>query len=81
MTKSAILLNRYELSKRVMNDKVNAHDAIVMSRFIEKRYMLRQEMTKVACARLAKELKKAFESDVKGFMKGMQRLSVINKQK
>ncbi|HFQ4919605.1 hypothetical protein ACEV9O_06575 [Vibrio parahaemolyticus] len=81
MTKSVILLNRYELSKRVMSDKANAHDAIVMSRFVEKRYMLRQEMFKVACSRLASELKKAFKSDVKGFMKGMQRLSVINKQK
>lgn len=81
MTKSVILLNRYELSKRVMNDKAKANDAIVMSRFVEERYILRQEMTKVACARLARELKKVFESDVKGFMKGMQRLSVINKQK
>ncbi|CAH8196727.1 hypothetical protein VAE151_560127 [Vibrio aestuarianus] len=42
---------------------------------------MRQEMVKVACAKLARELKKVFKSDVKGFMKGMQRLSVVNKQK
>ena len=81
MTKSVILLNRYELSKRVMSDKANAQEEIVWSRFVEERYILRQEMVKVACTKLARELKKVFKSDVKGFMKGMQRLSVINKQK
>ncbi|CAH8196741.1 hypothetical protein VAE151_560128 [Vibrio aestuarianus] len=31
MTKSVILLNRYELSKRVMSDKANAQEEIVWS--------------------------------------------------
>ncbi|ELP3327520.1 hypothetical protein R1W18_002300 [Vibrio alginolyticus] len=74
MTKNEVLLNRYELAQRVMQEPKEYSQVVVRSKFVENKYLLPGWRVESALQKLEKAIRNQFKSDVRRVLAVAERL-------